>query len=575
MKLSYFDLFKNTYFSDMQNTLHFNSNDERDTWFDNYNPQIRFESPFNFRRDRGIVRVNMVLEDLQGYNYGRFVNGYDDKTYYFYIVSMKYLNDNTTQLDIVIDVVMTYTQGNVLNELYNIEVIRQHYNKEGYALNLQVLKQNSDYLPCTGFSQKFEQRFTFDNFVYCINSSVDLGNDYGSVEQPRMEYAKGRTIDNITSGNFIYFTDDITSFFTHIANYPWIAQCIQEITVIPTYMIDNYQNQWDEWPMYNGGPLLKCLRSGVSKAPDPVFEISVADLRAWLGIDGGENNCFDNMLKQGLLQMYITNHQGQKLILEPEFIRDGFKMKVIQTIGFKNNITLRPQEYKTFKNRGVIGEGLDYSISLSNFDKVGFNIDNQTLYKASVSYGREYAQSNQLSGRISRATDSGNNLTDRLFSAVSVYSDVFSGGLSSAPAKAVGLFSNEYEQQRQWVAQDNQAMVTPPSVNVPEATNSIQFADGVCGFVLKIFTPTPLEVLANMQYFGKYGYDDSSRSTRLYDITSMSRCNWVQFKGNYTIPNVDTELLTQLKTLFEAGVRLWHNYNDMYYCDYKTNYIIK
>ena len=514
MKLSYFDLFKNTYFSDMQNTLHFNSNNERDMWFDNYNPQIRFESPFNFRRDRGIVRVDMVLEDLQGYNYGRFVNGYDDKTYYFYIVSMKYLNDNTTQLDIVIDVVMTYTQGNVLNELYNIEVIRQHYNKEGYALNLQVLKQNSDYLPCTGFSQKFEQRFTFDNFVYCINSSVDLGNDYGSVEQPRMEYAKGRTIDNITSGNFIYFTDDITSFFTHIANYPWIAQCIQEITVIPTYMIDNYQNQWDEWPMYNGGPMLKCLRSGVSKAPDPVFEISVADLRAWLGIDGGENNCFDNMLKQGLLQMYITNHQGQKLILEPEFIRDGFKMKVIQTIGFKNNITLRPQEYKTFKNRGVIGEGLDYSISLSNFDRVGFNIDNQTLYKASVSYGREYAQSNQLSGRISRATDSANNLTDRLFSAVSVYSDVFSGGLSSAPAKAVGLFSNEYEQQRQWVAQDNQAMVTPPSVNVPEATNAIQFKDGMVGFVLKIFTPTPLEVLANMQYFGKYGYDDGSRSTR-------------------------------------------------------------
>lgn len=575
MKLSYFDLFKNTYFSDMQNTLHFNSNDERDKWFDNYNPQIRFESPFNFRRDRGIVRVNMLLEDLQGYNYGRFVNGYDDKTYYFYIVSMKYLNDNTTQLDIVIDVVMTYTQGNVLNELYNIEVIRQHYNKEGYALNLQVLKQNSDYLPCTGFSQKFEQRFIFDDFVYCINSSVDLGEDYGSIEKPKMVYAKGRTIDNITAGNFIYLTDDITAFFTHITYFPWIAQCIQEITVIPTYMMENFQNQWDEWPMYNGGPTLKCLRSGLSKAPDPVFEISVADLRAWLGIDGGENNCFDNMLKQGLLQMYITNHQGQKLILEPEFIRDGFKMKVIQTIGFKNNITLRPQEYKTFKNRGVIGEGLDYSISLSNFDKVGFNIDNQTLYKASVSYGREYAQSNQLSGRVSRATDSANNLTDRLFSAVSVYSDVFSGGLSSAPAKAVGLFSNEYEQQRQWVAQDNQAMVTPPSVNVPEATNSIQFADGVCGFVLKIFAPTPLEVLANMQYFGKYGYDDSSRSTRLYDITSMSRCNWVQFKGNYTIPDVDTELLTQLKTLFEAGVRLWHNYNDMYYCDYKTNYIIK
>ena len=217
MKLSYFDLFKNTYFSDMQNTLHFNSNDERDKWFDNYNQQIRFESPFNFRRDRGIVRVNMLLEDLQGYNYGRFVNGYDDKTYYFYIVSMKYLNDNTTQLDIVIDVVMTYTQGNVLNELYNIEVIRQHYNKEGYALNLQVLKQNSDYLPCTGFSQKFEQRFIFDDFVYCINSSVDLGEDYGSIDKTFNSYdvfvmLQTKDIDRTYQKHFLGREDALDGF---------------------------------------------------------------------------------------------------------------------------------------------------------------------------------------------------------------------------------------------------------------------------------------------------------------------------------------------------------------------------
>ena len=34
MKLSTFKLFKNTMFTDMQNTLHFNSNSERDNWFD-------------------------------------------------------------------------------------------------------------------------------------------------------------------------------------------------------------------------------------------------------------------------------------------------------------------------------------------------------------------------------------------------------------------------------------------------------------------------------------------------------------------------------------------------------------
>ena len=43
----------------------------------------------------------------------------------------------------------------------------------------------------------------------------------------------------------------------------------------------------------------------------------------------------------------------------------------------------------------------------------------------------------------------------------------------------------------------------------------------------------------------------------------MSKANWVQFKGNYWINDIDRELFDQLKTLFEGGVRLWHNYSDM------------
>ena len=43
----------------------------------------------------------------------------------------------------------------------------------------------------------------------------------------------------------------------------------------------------------------------------------------------------------------------------------------------------------------------------------------------------------------------------------------------------------------------------------------------------------------------------------------MSKANWVQFKGNYWIDDIDRELFDQLKTLFEGGVRLWHNYSEL------------
>ena len=46
MKLTSFTFYKNTLFTDMQNTVHFNSNNERDNWFNSYfdsNNKIEFE----------------------------------------------------------------------------------------------------------------------------------------------------------------------------------------------------------------------------------------------------------------------------------------------------------------------------------------------------------------------------------------------------------------------------------------------------------------------------------------------------------------------------------------------------
>ena len=39
----------------------------------------------------------------------------------------------------------------------------------------------------------------------------------------------------------------------------------------------------------------------------------------------------------------------------------------------------------------------------------------------------------------------------------------------------------------------------------------------------------------------------------------MTICNYLSINGNYTIPNVDTALMGQLKSLLEYGVRFWHN----------------
>ena len=41
----------------------------------------------------------------------------------------------------------------------------------------------------------------------------------------------------------------------------------------------------------------------------------------------------------------------------------------------------------------------------------------------------------------------------------------------------------------------------------------------------------------------------------------MSVCNYVQFSGSWTLPNVDVAIIEMMKAQFENGVRLWHNKN--------------
>ena len=63
------------------------------------------------------------------------------------------------------------------------------------------------------------------------------------------------------------------------------------------------------------------------------------------------------------------------------------------------------------------------------------------------------------------------------------------------------------------------------------------------------------------KYYKLFGYQINDQSGVLNVIDSMSICNFVQFSGSWTIPNVDVALIEMMKAQFENGVRLWHNNN--------------
>lgn len=568
MKLSTFKLFKNTNFVDMQNTLHFNSNEERDAWFDSYFTEtIEFANPFNFRYDRGIVKIPKVMNELQGYNYCRFVDGWDNKVYYAFIIKTTYLNDRTTQLDLVIDTVMTFTQGNVLETLSNVEVIRQHLPLRTLKGREEYLRTCNDILPTSTMMFIDPSKFTTDNstgvqfndFMYIIQSAVELDGEFGTEDKPKMNTAVGGTYDGNTSAISLYLvsSEDLDSLLTTLSEYPWITQNFKTIVKVPSMFFELSELNTQDC---KGVHLYVLDGNNSSNILTTPFDLTKSKIKEVLGLKEFE----DYLVRDQVINCYLTDYRGNQLNFESGKIKDDNTIYAASVLGAFNEIDIYSLEYgQRETNDTTHGFYRDNQMTISTFDNVPVMIDNYKLNKANTAYGRQLDNSRQLSGRLSTVTSSGSSVKDRLFNAISVYSNVFSGGLAGSPAKAVGLFGDEYEYYRNQKAQFNQWKISPPTVSEGGYTNSVLDKTGDYGIWLKVSTINNDELNSLRRYYGAFGHEAMNNDNRIYNVNSMSKANWVQFKGNYWINDIDRELFDQLKTLFEGGVRLWHNYTDL------------
>lgn len=578
MKLTQFTLYKNTLFTDMQNTVHFNSNNERDQFFNTEftGENVKtFETSFNFRRDMGTLKVPELFENLMGFNYCRFVNGFDNKTYYAYIVSMKYLNDNTTQLDLVIDTVMTYTQGNVLENLQNVEVIRQHLPQNIMNNRMDYLRNNSDTLQTSSMmfvdSTLLGGAVVFSDFYYIIQSAVVLDGDveqFGTEDKPKMKTARGSTFDGVSTPINLYLCsgDILTEWTKNMSAYPWIMQNVKTIIKIPSILIDTNKL---ETKTCAGVSMWRLAYKKESEKLVLPFQVNEKRLREFLGLRANETY----LLRDNVINCYLTDFRGNQLNFETGKIGEKNNIVLSCVFGVTNEIDVYSENYGE-RDTSLSKHGFyrDNQMTITQFDNVPVMIDNYTLNKANTAYSRQLENSRQISGRVDAITGKDSTLQDRLFNAVSVYSNVFSNGLMSAPAKAVGLFSNEYEYYRDQKAQFNQWKITPPTISEGSYSNSNLIKTNDYGIWLKVSRINDDELNNLRCYFGKFGFEAMSNDNIIYDVTSWRVCNWVQFRGNYVIPDIDRELFDVLKTIFEGGVRLFHSYeylkND---CEFKDN----
>ena len=562
MKQTQFRFFKNTPLIDFQNTIHFKSNQERDAFFleGNHYPELPLQTmDFNFIRDRSVVYLPVDYNDMRGVNYCTFKSEFEDTRYYAYVMEYEYIQDGNVKVTLLIDGIMTYTQGNVLEKLPNLSIQRQHLTLDNYKKNIWELKNNGDILK-TNTKRYFKtEKVLFDDLIVVITASVDLRDNFGDEDNPNMKTSFGRKFDKITSPLNLYVcdVDDFNRLMLALSKYPWISQNIKNMSLIPKlFMEENLTPVTfkDTDTLKNVDYLYQLSGTKTNKTSILLELIDVSykpeDLYKLFGFDPIQDQ---HLLRNEYTTTELYNYSGGQLLVDNGQLNldSGLSYMVDIITGYHNEMKLYIDKYRVEKGTQQ-GSYVNDALVFNEFDDMPMLIDTFGLSMAKSANQRQLAESKLLTNRVGNVMDGGANLKDRFMDAASLASNL-------NPASLFGKFNDEHEYYRTQKAEQADMALETPGIMEQTNGNSFNIANNTFGIHIKYSKPTDSELTKIKKYYKLFGFELNDQSNTLDKIDSMDICNYVQFSGSWTLPDADVSIIEMMKAQFENGVRLWHN----------------
>lgn len=568
------DFYFNTPLTDFFNTIHFKDDLERDTFFTNCIWK-RFSSDFeyNVNLTKGELLIKSEIKkykDLKGLNYCRIIDNNENKYYYYFIVKTEIINQNTTKLYLVIDVLMTYTQGKKINNLKCLNIEREHLDRKDYFEMLPYLQKNSDTLQTFTKKYSFETGLYFDDYAVLILSSCSLEGGFGDVNNPQIKGTGGGKLDKINSPLAIYMVNevDFTKFMEALSKYPWVQQHIQKMILMPKmFLSDNLftlqkTDYFDKlYTFYTG--------SNITKTPELEkklndFNISFDELIKMLDID--LNNL--HLLRNEYISVELYNYNGNNVKIDVSDISQkyGLTFDTASVIGYENIVSFYLKELKVSRKRlktditentntiKFRGQSLNNAITFSDFDNVPMAINVKDLSLSKNAHQRALQESRLFSNRLNNVLN-GTDTQSRLYDAISLTSNI-------SIANLFGRLNDEYNYYKDLKAQSEDKAIEPPTITQSSNTNALTRNNNIYGITLKIATLDTFEFNKIKKYYKLLGYQVDKQVESVSDIECMTNVNYLKCNGSFNFKNIDTAHNEILKQVFANGVRFWHYTED-------------
>lgn len=559
MKLTDFVFYKNTPFTDFTNTILFDSNEQRDQYFTNTFESISFYNMrFNFIRDRGTVQVPLSYQELSGINYCKFTSDFEpDVTYYAYVMDYRYLNDNTTEVTLLIDGIMTYCQGDTLSKFKNLSVTRKHLTRSEYNERIDELKNNDDVIKTYTKRYTHTDKLLFDELDVLMQVSCSLTADFGDVDDPKIVSSEGITFDKITSPVNLYTVkrDKFNELMDKLSEFAWITQNIRSVSLVPSILLENKTVKVN--PTSFEFDHLYTLRDGatteLNRFDTDLLKISktINEMYEMFGLDPKEDK---HLLRNEYTTTEVYTFTGDQLFIDNGLLSEkyGLFFRSSYVMGYHNEVAVYVENYKSEED--VEGSFLNDAIFIKNFDDVPIMIDNYNLSLAKSAHQRQLAESKLISNRIANIADTGADPKDRFFDGASLITNL-------SPMNFFSRFVDEHEFYKQQQAEMKDMALNTDTVTGQSNNNSLAIARDFFGITVKHAQPTKPEWDKIKKYYKLFGYLVNDENATINPRT-MTICDYVQFSGQFMIENADIAINEMVKAQFENGVRFWH-YNGL------------
>lgn len=518
-----------------ENSLYFASTGAKDSYFDGLNKFTVSEVTYQ-RENRGYIRVQLPVNNLIRCDYMRFKNtSFENTWFYAFITQVNYINNITTEVQYVLDPLMTWMGYFVLKPCY---VERQHTVNDGIGNNIC-----DEGLPTgTYVMEEINKTFSSDDLSVAVV--------YANAE------AGGALVNNIYQG--------CTTAFFRSNEVDLLNQTLLDVVGIND--ADNIVGLYMLPTRYATNDALLSESYGFAK---PYKDVD--------GYVPKNNKLFCYPYKY----VEVDNMEGSTQIYEYEYFNSTppatssgiFQFKVLGANNGNLELVLYPLNYK---DKEFVDDNthIHNSLGMHSFPPCSWSIDS---YKAWLAQKNAYYElDTAISVGDARISGGYSGLKTGMTAGAKIGSNLGGGGFVSALTGTAGAIAGGalgagiggylgQQEATDLATYDNLTRneITPHTPNQNKGTNTaaVLTSCGAKTFQVKEMTITHNYAQMIDDYFTMYGY--AVKQVLTPNMNARPHWTYVKTIGcnvNGAFPASDARAI---EAIFDNGVRLWHNLDEM------------